>query len=256
MKPGSPAEALGMAPGDRLRYARLAKPPAGEPALEASRSDWDGMNQILAQAAGRLGHPLLVDWVHEVSGEAAAVEHTAESWTPIPADPLFRAGLPSAFTLGATLEPERIVLRLPGLLPPCGEGLRRAKLEVLKIGRTVGRFFAPPKESLSPKVLGGPITIFLGANHFLDQGAGAFLLFLGVISVNLAVLNVLPVPVLDGGLLLLLLIEKVRGTPLGERATAVFQYSGLALILTLVVFVFYNDITLRLMPILAPYLPS
>ena len=59
---------------------------------------------------------------------------------------------------------------------------------------------------------------------------------------NLAVLNLLPVPVLDGGLLLMLVLEKLRGAPLGEKAQVAAQYVGLALVLSLVVFATYNDL--------------
>ena len=72
------------------------------------------------------------------------------------------------------------------------------------------------------------------------------LYFLALLSINLAFVNVLPIPVLDGGHLLFLLIEKIKGSPVSVR---VFQYSqvlGLVLVLALVVFVTYNDI-LRLL---------
>lgn len=240
--PGSPAEAMGLAPGDRLRYLRLARLPAGsDPSLGAGVSTWEEMGR-LAQIAGRTGIPLLLDWVHDAPGLTAQVDHHQSALAPVPAEPLFAAALPARESLGVEPELQQLRLQLPGVLLPCREGLRRTQAEAVKIFRTVSRFFARKDESLSPKVLGGVITIFMGADHFLSQGMGAFVLFLGVISVNLAVLNLLPVPVLDGGLLLFLAIEKVRGAPLGEKATAAMQYAGLALVLSLVVFVTYNDI--------------
>ena len=68
------------------------------------------------------------------------------------------------------------------------------------------------------------------------------LYFMGLLSVNLGVLNLLPVPVLDGGHLLFLSIEAIRQKPMAERAQIIAQQIGIALLGTLMVFVFYNDI--------------
>jgi regulator of sigma E protease len=70
-----------------------------------------------------------------------------------------------------------------------------------------------------------------------------FLLFLGMISVNLAVVNFLPIPVLDGGHMVFLIIEGVLGRPVPERLFAAAMWVGLILILCLFVWVFYRDIT-------------
>lgn len=246
VRPDSPAGKLGLRRGDRLRYLRLATPPAGEPDLAESQYRWREM-EGLAQAAGVSGSPLLLDWARD--GGAEPELHHGEALSPVPVEPLFNAGRSAASLLGATLKPDQSLMVIPGFLEPCRQGIRRTRDEIRKIGRTVSRFFAPETESLSPRVLGGPILIFMSGDHFLNQGAGAFILFLGVISINLAVLNLLPVPVLDGGLLALLIVEKIRGAPLEERAMAIVQYAGLALVLSLVLFVTYNDIALRLLPI-------
>ena len=66
--------------------------------------------------------------------------------------------------------------------------------------------------------------------------------FIGLLSVNLGILNLLPIPVLDGGHLFFLSIEAVRRKPLNEGAQIIAQQIGLALLATLMVFVFYNDI--------------
>jgi regulator of sigma E protease len=65
---------------------------------------------------------------------------------------------------------------------------------------------------------------------------------MAIISINLGVLNLLPIPILDGGHLLFLGIEALRRKPLSEQVMVFAQKIGLALILTLLVFVFYNDI--------------
>jgi len=67
-------------------------------------------------------------------------------------------------------------------------------------------------------------------------------MFLAFFSVNLAILNLLPVPVLDGGMLMFLALEQVRGKPLSVDMQMRFQMLGMLLILSLMVFAFYNDI--------------
>lgn len=90
--------------------------------------------------------------------------------------------------------------------------------------------------------LGGPILIAQIAGEQMRAGWVNLLYFMGLLSVNLGVLNLLPVPVLDGGHLMFLTIEAVRRKPLEERAQIIAQQVGIALLGTLMVFVFYNDI--------------
>lgn len=88
----------------------------------------------------------------------------------------------------------------------------------------------------------GPVTIARAANDFAARGPAWFLEFLALLSVSLGLLNLLPIPVLDGGHLLYYLIELAAGRPLGERAQAMGQYIGLVLIAGLMGLAFYNDI--------------
>ena len=103
------------------------------------------------------------------------------------------------------------------------------------------------KRQVSGKVsvqntVSGPITIARAANDFASRGPAWFLNFLALLSVSLALINLLPIPVLDGGHLLYYLIELTLRRPLGERAMAVGQYLGLAMIAGLMGLAFYNDI--------------
>ena len=91
--------------------------------------------------------------------------------------------------------------------------------------------------------LGGIITIFKKSAQSAKIAPSRGLLFLAVISVNLAVLNILPIPILDGGWLLLLAIERLRrGRPIPEKVLGAMQWAGLILVLGLMVFVTWNDI--------------
>jgi regulator of sigma E protease len=90
--------------------------------------------------------------------------------------------------------------------------------------------------------IGGPIMIFQMAGEQASQGALNFFTFMAVISINLGVLNLLPIPILDGGHILFLGIEAVRRKPLSENAIMIAQRVGLVFLLSLMAFAFYNDI--------------
>jgi regulator of sigma E protease len=79
------------------------------------------------------------------------------------------------------------------------------------------------------------------------MGLPWFLNFLALISLSLAILNLLPIPVLDGGHLLYYLVELVKGSPVSEQTMVVGQYIGIALLFTLMGLAFYNDIH-RMLP--------
>lgn len=92
------------------------------------------------------------------------------------------------------------------------------------------------------ETIGGPILIFQMAGQEAAHGALSFFTFMAIISINLGVLNLLPIPILDGGHIMFLTIEAIRRRPLSEKVIMVAQRVGLAIIITLMVFAFYNDI--------------
>ncbi len=94
--------------------------------------------------------------------------------------------------------------------------------------------------------LGGPIRIAEIAGQQLEAGWTNLLYFMGLLSVNLGILNLLPVPVLDGGHLVFLGLEGLRRKPLSDRVMEISQKIGIALLATLMVFVFYNDIARKI----------
>lgn len=120
-----------------------------------------------------------------------------------------------------------------------GESLHRTwmiiKLTVVSVVKLI-------QGALSVKTLGGPIMIAQIAGEQVQHGAVNLLSFIALVSVNLGILNLLPVPVLDGGHLVFFAIEGVRGSPVSLRAREIAQQVGIFLLLTLMVFVFYNDI--------------
>ncbi len=90
--------------------------------------------------------------------------------------------------------------------------------------------------------LSGPVTIADYAGQSAQAGWGAYLVFLAIISISLGVLNLLPIPLLDGGHLLYYVVEVFKGSPVSERAMELGQRVGLTVLLFLMVFAFYNDI--------------
>ncbi|GAB6193462.1 RIP metalloprotease RseP [Desulfocastanea catecholica] len=90
--------------------------------------------------------------------------------------------------------------------------------------------------------IGGPILIAQIAGEQMKAGWLNLIYFMSLLSVNLGILNLLPIPVLDGGHLVFLTIEGVRRKPMNERAQIIAQQVGIGLLATLMIFVFYNDI--------------
>ncbi len=90
--------------------------------------------------------------------------------------------------------------------------------------------------------IGGPIMIFSLAEKQAEAGALSFFVFAAIISINLAILNLLPIPVLDGGHLLFLGIEAIRKKPLSDKTILISHRIGWAFLLTLMAFALYNDI--------------
>src|SRR4030095_7346099 len=95
---------------------------------------------------------------------------------------------------------------------------------------------------VSWKHLSGPVTIADYAGQFAQMGWLSAVTLLALISLSLAVLNLLPIPLLDGGHLLYYAVEIIRGSPVSERVMELGQSVGLALLLLMMAFAFYNDI--------------
>jgi regulator of sigma E protease len=93
------------------------------------------------------------------------------------------------------------------------------------------------------KTLGGPILIAQMAGQQAKAGPTNLFFFIAVISINLAILNFLPIPVLDGGHLLFFFIEAVKGSPVNTKMREIAQQAGIFVLIFLMMLVFYNDIT-------------
>jgi regulator of sigma E protease len=225
--PDSAASEAGLLEGDRI--VRIA----GE---EVPDWTWIG---FLVQQHGVEGEPLPI----EVERNGMPVE--LEVWPRKESTGLFSSRL----ILGvrnadipddqrATLERAAILLRLGPL-----EGLGAAVRETWRLtGSTLGLLGRMITGKASVKNLSGPISIAQFANTSASAGLSHFLFFLGAISLSLGILNLLPIPVLDGGHLLYYLIELVKGSPVSEQAQIAGQYFGLIALAGLMSLAFINDI--------------
>ena len=96
---------------------------------------------------------------------------------------------------------------------------------------------------ISTDTIGGPIMIAQMAGDSAKAGIGSLISFIALISVNLAIINLLPIPVLDGGHLLFFSIEAIKGRPVSTKVREIAQQVGLFILILLMILVFYNDIS-------------
>lgn len=220
VEPGLPADGI-LEPGDRVTAVD------GVPV--ASFDEIGPQVQRLGQAGG----PGMIEV--ERNGERLALEVL-----PAPREPGTAGG---DWILG--------IAAAPAGMPPHDAELRHGPLEAVpaalqatwRMGHdTVGMIARMFRGSASAQNVSGPITIARVANASADMGPAWFLQFLALLSLGLAILNLLPIPVLDGGHLLYYLIELAKGSPLSERAMAAGQFVGLVLLAGLMGLAFYNDI--------------
>lgn len=137
-----------------------------------------------------------------------------------------------------TPRPLQTIVQIP-FPKSIAEGARQAVHQAKSILMTFKSLFSG---GISTKNLRGIVTIAYVSYKFTEQGLPKVLFFMGILSLNLAILNILPIPVLDGGHLVFLILEKIKGDPLSERAMGWANMGGLVFILGLMVFVTFNDV--------------
>lgn len=222
--PGSPAERAGLQQGDRVLRVGDVTPAAWEDVLQAVKS-FDGEGEL--------------SFVVEREGTEKAFsikpELTSQMTLQGSEEKRYTVGIVPWIQLSS---PDLTTLPVDGLFPGISRGVERTwDVTVM----TAVSFLRLAQNKISPKNLGGVISIGQAAHETLKIGLAHFLTMMAAISVNLFVLNLLPIPVLDGGHLLFYTIEAIKGAPLNMRKMEIAQQIGLFVIMSLMVFALFND---------------
>ncbi len=120
------------------------------------------------------------------------------------------------------------------------EALKQTQRETALVIKLLGRMALG---DVSVKNLSGPISTAEAAGFAASVGLSTFLYFIAFVSLNVGIVNLLPIPILDGGQIVSCLIESVKGAPLSDRTQMLVQQIGFALLILIMGFAFYNDIT-------------
>jgi regulator of sigma E protease len=240
VQPGSPADKAGVKNGDRIKSAELLVP------AELTK-DRFGKDKIEVDFAADKGSQKSGTWPYFVyltqltPDFKVKLTFTNKDRDPIelvPAvDPKGDWYLPGM--RGLRLMQETIMLKSSGVLDAAMMGITHTKNSIIDLYLTLRNLFT---RQLSYENLHGPLGIISVAYSFAQQGIPEVCLFLGILSANLAVLNFLPIPVLDGGHMVFLIWEAVTRKRPSERVQIAATYFGMAFVLCLAILVFYLDI--------------
>ena len=236
----NPLEQLGIEP-----FSPVIEPVVGQlsPQGPAERAGLQVDDRIVAIDGQAIADWMpLVDAVRASEGKALAFSVERQglpvelSITPEVIDGVTRVGILPA---PVDLPPEYLRTRQSGPIQALGDGVARTyQMSVI----TLEAMWKMVTGVLSTANLSGPITIAKVATTSAESGLLPYLAFMAYLSVSLGVLNLLPIPVLDGGHLAWYAIEAVRGKPVSERIQAMGMQVGMSLVMALMVVAFYNDL--------------
>lgn len=220
--PDSPAERAGLQAGDRIVAADG----------EAMR-DWF---ELVEAVQGRSGEPVALGVVRD--GQRLTLSVTPES-VQDGGQRAVRIGI-APDPAGQAAVPENMqALYRHGPLVALGEGVSKTwEMSALTL-KMLGKIVIG---EASVKNLSGPISIASYAGASAKSGLARFFDFLAIVSISLGILNLLPIPILDGGHLMYYIVEFIKGSPVSEEAQVAGVRIGLALLLMLMSLAFYNDL--------------
>ncbi|WP_413612815.1 RIP metalloprotease RseP [Bdellovibrio sp. HCB-110] len=222
----SPAQAAGLRSMDRLLTINNVK-----------LQKWDDVISNIKSFDGK--NPVDISVLRE--GETVSLKITPKMTTQMlptgTEEKRYTIGISPIANIAA---PELMVLRTTNI----GDALIRGTQKTWDVSvMTVMSFVRLFQAKISPKNIGGVISIGQAASETFKIGLTQFLQMMAIISVNLFILNLMPVPVLDGGHLVFYIIEIVKGAPLSMRKMEVAQQVGLAILMSLMIFALFNDFT-------------
>jgi len=220
--PGEPAVEAGLRPGDIVRSVD------GKPIAR-----WSELVEAVQAHPGRPLH-LKVARDSQLS-ELVVIPRVAQT----AGREIGRIGAKPKPPTQSFLDQYRTEVRL-GPLAAVGVAVGTTADMSLLMLRVIGRMLVG---EASIKNIGGPLTIAETAGKTASYGLGYFVKFLAIVSISLGVINLFPIPILDGGHLLYFAIEAIRGRPLSEQAQMRGQRVGLALLLALMTLAFYVDLS-------------
>lgn len=220
ISPNSAAAAAGLQAGDEILMID-----------DKPVTTWPDVVQNVRNSPGKT-----LDFEVQRQGERLVIEIT-----PLPVEEggqkIGRIGA-SVRDTGASRSELMITVRY-GVIPALGKAIYetwdKSVFSLVMIGKMI-------TGEVSWRNISGPVTIADYAGQSAKLGVGYYLKFLALVSISLAVLNLLPIPILDGGHLLYYVVEIIKRGPLSERSMEIGQQIGLALMLMLMAFAFYNDI--------------
>ncbi len=234
--PGNVTAALKLAEGTRIisidgkSHATIQL--GDEKTLNAPLPDWRAVRQLLKDSIGRT---VKVEYVTadavKGSGEFTVTADNYDPW-------LSRVNYFALAAFSCVNLQERIVESNP--INAAVAGFKRAYDSTVSVIQSL-RHVVITRE-VGTENLSGPVGIVRMGGQVAESGWTNLLMFLGMISANLAVINFLPMPIVDGGLFLFLVLEKLRGEPVSIKTQIVTQLVGIALIATLFILVTYQDI--------------
>ncbi len=225
VEPGGPAEEAGLRSGDVILDARPppAKPNGEEPDW-GHPTDWFNLREIFLKAKAR-----------PVTLQVRRGDQTLVTALTPRAEPQERLTLG-----GASLRPHFIPL--PRIGNPLAAAKRGVRQTLVWFKRAYGNLAQIVVGEVDRRALGGPVAIVQISHQLASYGVGTFINFWGMISVFLAVINFLPVPPFDGGHVLFVLIEKLKGGPISMKVRTWIWGAAWAGVLALFVLITYQDI--------------
>lgn len=214
---GKPAERAGLRPGDTIRAVNAAPV--------------NGWNDVVGFIEGSPGRPLAIDVQRAGQGVRLAVTPEAQGGAGSSA-PVGKIGAAPSLQIETNHRPV-------GVFRALSLGVEETWFYSSTIVQFLGKMFTGEE---SARNMGGLVTIGQMSGEAARMGMERFLKFMAMFSVNLAVLNLLPIPILDGGHLMFLSIEAVRGRPLSTEARIRFSHVGLIIVVGLMLWSNGNDL--------------